>query len=108
VQHGTNLVVSYFDQLRAQSDENKSVLDNVGQGGDTITINGKSRNLIGYLGDFLFTPDRVHAPISTLSGGERNRLLLARLFAKPANLLVLTNPQTTWILKLWNYSKICC
>jgi ATP-binding cassette subfamily F protein uup len=68
------------------------VLDNVGQGRDTITINGKSRNLIGYLEDFLFTPDRVRAPISALSGGERNRLLLARLFARPANLLVLDEP----------------
>ena len=70
----------------------KSVLDNVGEGRDTITINGKPRNLIGYLEDFLFTPDRVHAPISALSGGERNRLLLARLFAHPANLLVLDEP----------------
>ena len=70
----------------------KSVLDNVGQGRDTITINGKPRNLIGYLEDFLFTRDRVHAPISALSGGERNRLLLARLFARPANLLVLDEP----------------
>jgi ABC transport system ATP-binding/permease protein len=92
IREGTNLEVSYFDQLRAQLDERQSVLDNVGQGRDTIQINGKSRNLIGYLEDFLFTPDRVHAPISALSGGERNRLLLARLFAKPANLLVLDEP----------------
>ncbi len=92
VRHGTNLDVAYFDQLRAQLDENKSILDNVGQGGDTVTINGKTRSLIGYLEDFLFTRDRVRAPISVLSGGERNRLMLARLFAHPANLLVLDEP----------------
>jgi ATP-binding cassette subfamily F protein uup len=84
--------MAYFDQLRAQLDESKSVLDNVGQGRDTITINGRSRNLMGYLEDFLFTRDRVRAPISSLSGGERNRLLLARLFTQPANLLVLDEP----------------
>jgi ATP-binding cassette subfamily F protein uup len=92
VEHGTNIEIAYFDQLRAQLDETKSVLDNVGQGSDTITINGRSRNIIGYLEDFLFTRDRVQAPISALSGGERNRLLLARLFARPANLLVMDEP----------------
>ncbi len=92
IRHGTNLEVAYFDQLRVQLDETKSVLDNVGQGRDTITINGKPRNLVGYLESFLFTRDRVHAPISALSGGERNRLLLARLFAQPANLLVMDEP----------------
>jgi ATP-binding cassette subfamily F protein uup len=90
--HGTNVEMSYFDQLRAQLDESKSILDNVGQGRDTITINGKARNLMGYLEDFLFTRERVKAPISALSGGERNRLLLARLFAQPANLLILDEP----------------
>ncbi len=89
---GTNLKIAYFDQLRAQLDENLSVLDNVGQGRDMLTINGKTRNLIGYLEDFLFPADRVRAPISALSGGERNRLLLARLFAEPANLLVMDEP----------------
>jgi ABC transport system ATP-binding/permease protein len=92
VRHGTNVEMAYFDQLRAQLDESKSVLDNVGQGRDTITINGKARNLMGYLEDFLFTRDRARAPISALSGGERNRLLLARLFTQPANLLILDEP----------------
>lgn len=92
VRHGTNVAMAYFDQLRAQLDENKSVLDNVGQGRDTITINGRTRNLMGYLEDFLFTRERARAPISALSGGERNRLLLARLFTQPANLLVLDEP----------------
>jgi ATP-binding cassette subfamily F protein uup len=92
VRHGVNVEVAYFDQLRAQLDESKSVLDNVGQGRDTITINGRARNLMGYLEDFLFTRERVRAPISALSGGERNRLLLARLFTQPANLLILDEP----------------
>jgi len=92
LRHGVNVEIGYFDQLRSQLDESKSVLDNVGEGRDTITINGRARNLIGYLEDFLFTRERVHAPISALSGGERNRLLLARLLAHPANLLVLDEP----------------
>jgi ATP-binding cassette subfamily F protein uup len=92
VRQGANLEMAYFDQLRSQLDESKSVLDNVGEGRDTISINGRPRNLIGYLEDFLFTRERVHAPISALSGGERNRLLLARLLAHPANLLVLDEP----------------
>lgn len=92
IRHGTNLEIAYFDQLRAQLNESQSVLDNVGQGRDVITINGKARNLVGYLEDFLFPRERVHAPISVLSGGERNRLLLARLFSQPANLLVMDEP----------------
>ncbi|MCD4672453.1 MAG: ATP-binding cassette domain-containing protein [Anaerolineaceae bacterium] len=89
---GVNLEIAYFDQLRSQLDENKSVLNNVGQGRDVITINGRERALISYLQDFLFEPERVNAPISALSGGERNRLLLARLFTQPANLLILDEP----------------
>lgn len=92
VEYGTNLEIAYFDQLRAQLDESKSILDNVGQGSDNITINGRTRNINVYLEDFLFSKDRVNAPISALSGGERNRLLLARLFAQPANLLVMDEP----------------
>jgi ABC transport system ATP-binding/permease protein len=92
VELGSALEIAYFDQLRTQLDESQSVLDNVGQGRDTILINGKPRNLVGYLEDFLFTRDRVQAPISALSGGERNRLLLARLFAHPTNLLVMDEP----------------
>ncbi len=92
IRHGTNIEIAYFDQLRAQLDESKSILDNVGQGRDVVTINGRDRNIVGYLEDFLFSKDRVHAPISALSGGERNRLMLARLFARPANLLVMDEP----------------
>ena len=92
VEHGTNVEMAYFDQLRTQLDESKSILDNIGQGRDFVTINGKSRNLMGYLEDFLFTRERARAPISALSGGERNRLLLARLFTQPANLLILDEP----------------
>ncbi|MAT43628.1 MAG: ABC transporter ATP-binding protein [Anaerolineaceae bacterium] len=89
---GTKLEIAYFDQLRSQLDETKSVLDNVGQGRDVLTINGHNRNIYGYLEDFLFEKERVNAPITALSGGERNRLLLARLFTQPANLLVLDEP----------------
>jgi ATP-binding cassette subfamily F protein uup len=92
VELGSNLEIAYFDQLRTQLNESQSVMDNVGEGRDTIVINGRTRNLVGYLEDFLFDRERVHAPISALSGGERNRLLLARLFAHPANLLVMDEP----------------
>jgi len=89
---GTRLDIAYFDQHRAQLEEEKSVQDNVGQGSTKITINGKSRHVIGYLQDFLFSPARARAQVKTLSGGERNRLLLAKLFTKHANLLVMDEP----------------
>ncbi len=92
VELGSKLKVAYFDQQRAQLDEEKSVADNLNFGSDTITINGKSRHVMSYLQDFLFPPARVRSPVKSLSGGERNRLLLARLFIQPANLLVLDEP----------------
>jgi ATP-binding cassette subfamily F protein uup len=92
VRLGTNLEIAYFDQLRGQLDEDKTVQDNVGEGSDQIVINGRSRHVLGYLQDFLFTPDRARTVVRFLSGGERNRVLLAKLFAKPANLLVLDEP----------------
>ncbi len=92
LRYGANLEVAYFDQMRTQLDESKSILDNVSQGLDVVIINGRERNVVGYLEGFLFSRERIHAPISALSGGERNRLLLARLFARPANLLVLDEP----------------
>lgn len=92
VKIGTKLEVAYFDQLRAALDMEKTVQDNVADGSDKVTINGQPRHVISYLQDFLFTPDRARQPVKALSGGERNRLLLARLFAKPANLLVMDEP----------------
>ncbi len=92
VTHGANLEVAYFDQLHATLDPSKSVADNVGDGSATITVNGATRQVIGYLAEFLFTADQARNPISHLSGGERNRLLLARLFARPSNVLVLDEP----------------
>ncbi|HUE69527.1 MAG TPA: ATP-binding cassette domain-containing protein [Pirellulaceae bacterium] len=92
VRLGTNLQVAYFDQLRQQLNLEASVQDNVAEGADTIAIGGGSRHVIGYLRDFLFSPERVRQPVKFLSGGERNRLLLARLFAKPANVIVLDEP----------------
>ncbi|MEA3332780.1 MAG: ATP-binding cassette domain-containing protein [Pseudomonadota bacterium] len=92
VRLGSNLEVIYFDQQREQLDEEKTVFENLGDGNDTIEINGRQRHLIGYLKDFLFTPDRARSPVKILSGGERNRLLLARLFARPANVMVLDEP----------------
>lgn len=92
VKHGTKLEVAYFDQLRAQLDDEKTVMDNVADGSDKVEINGSSKHVISYLQDFLFTPDRVRQPVKALSGGERNRLLLARLFSKSANVLVMDEP----------------
>jgi ATP-binding cassette subfamily F protein uup len=89
---GTGIAIAYFDQLRAQFDESKSLRDNISDGNDTVFINGTARHIVGYLQDFLFPPAQILAPVSTLSGGERNRLLLARLFATPSNVLVLDEP----------------
>ena len=92
IKSGTQLQVAYFDQLRNQLDLEKTVIDTVAEGRDSISINGSDRHVISYLGDFLFPPTRCRVPVKALSGGERNRLLLARLFSKPANLLVLDEP----------------
>src|SRR5690606_33815196 len=92
VELGTGLKVAYFDQQRAVLDEDASALDNVAQGREYIEVGGSRKHVIGYLQQFLFDPDRARAPITRLSGGERNRLLLARLFASPANLLVMDEP----------------
>ncbi len=92
VRLGQNLKIAYFDQLREQLNPEASVADNVMEGSTIIEINGDKKHIISYLQDFLFTPDRARAPLKILSGGERNRLLLAKLFAKPANLLVMDEP----------------
>ncbi|MDA1108087.1 MAG: ATP-binding cassette domain-containing protein [Proteobacteria bacterium] len=92
VRHGTKLQVAYFDQLRAQLDPERTVIDNLSLGGDMVTINGVSRHVISYMQDFLFSPARARSPVKSLSGGECNRLLLARLFTQPANLLVMDEP----------------
>jgi ATP-binding cassette subfamily F protein uup len=92
VRLGTRLTVAYSDQLRERLDEEKTVAENLGDGGDTVTVNGRSRHVIGYLKDVLFSPDRARSPVRVLSGGERNRLQLAKLFTKPFNLLVLDEP----------------
>jgi len=92
VRHGTHLEAVYFDQLRDQLDLQQSVRANIGEGNDYVTINGVRRHAISYLKDFLFTPDRCRTPVRVLSGGEQNRLLLAKLFLRPANVLVLDEP----------------
>ncbi|ETI62075.1 ATP-binding cassette domain-containing protein [Marinomonas profundimaris] len=92
VRQGTKLNVAYFDQLREQLDPEQTVAENVGEGKDVIEINGQNKHVIGYLGDFLFPPERARTPIKALSGGERNRVLLAKLFTKPANLLIMDEP----------------
>ncbi len=89
---GTKLQIAHFDQHRAQLDPQKTVIESIADGGDRVTINGRSRHVMGYLQDFLFHPQRARSPVGSLSGGERNRLLLARLFARPANFLVLDEP----------------
>ena len=92
VKLGTNLQITYFDQLRAQLDPNKTVAETISPGSEWIEIGGSKKHVMAYLGDFLFPPRRANVPVFNLSGGERNRLLLARLFALPANLLVLDEP----------------
>jgi len=89
---GTGLEIAYYDQLREQLDLEKTVAQNVSESGDTVIVNGRPKNIIGYLQDFLFSPDRARTPVKVLSGGERNRLFLARLFAKPSNMLVMDEP----------------
>ena len=92
VKLGSKLEIAYFDQLRDHLDMEKNLIDNVSAGSDFIEINGKSKHVIGYLGDFLFTPDRVRTPAKALSGGEQNRAILAKVFSQPANILVLDEP----------------
>mgnify|MGYP001819781073 FL=1 len=92
IQTGTKQEVAYFDQFRAQLDDQASVIDNLSQGREFVEINGNRKHVIGYLQDFLFAPERARSPVSMLSGGERNRLLLAKLFSKPSNILVLDEP----------------
>lgn len=92
VRMGTRIKVAYFDQHREQLDDNKSVMDNVADGSGYVIVNGRSRHVIGYLEDFLFPPERARSPVKVLSGGERNRALLARLFTKPSNVLVMDEP----------------
>ena len=89
---GTGIQIAYFDQLRARFDENKTLKDNIADGNDTVFIDGSPRHIIGYLQDFLFPPSQIMASVKSLSGGERNRLLLAKLFSTPSNLLVLDEP----------------
>ena len=92
VRQGTKLQVAYFDQMRTQLNEEATLADTIAPGSDWVEVNGQRRHVMTYLGDFLFAPERARSPVRTLSGGERNRLLLARLFAKPANVLVLDEP----------------
>lgn len=92
VKLGTNLQIAYFDQLRGQLDPNKTVAETISPGSEWLEVGGVKKHVMAYLGDFLFPPRRANVPVSNLSGGERNRLLLARLFALPANLLVLDEP----------------
>jgi ATP-binding cassette subfamily F protein uup len=92
VKLGTKLQVAYFDQMRSQLNEEASLMDTIAPGSDYVEVNGQRKHVMSYLGDFLFAPERARSPVKSLSGGERNRLLLARLFAKPANCLVLDEP----------------
>ena len=89
---GTNVQIAYYDQQREQLDPERTVFDTVGNGNDTVTVNGRPQHVHGYLRDFLFSSERANSPVKALSGGERNRLLLARLFTRPANVLILDEP----------------
>lgn len=89
---GTKLQIAYFDQMRTQLDDNASLVDTISPGSEWVEIGGQKKHVMSYLSDFLFTPERARSPVKSLSGGERNRLLLARLFARPANVLVLDEP----------------
>ena len=89
---GTQLKIAYFDQLRTQLDDELTIRECVANGADTVSVGGRDRHVVGYLGDFLFPPSQLNQPVSKLSGGEKNRLLMAKLFAQPANLLVLDEP----------------
>ena len=90
--HGANVQIAYYDQQREQLDPERTVFDTIGEGNDTVTANGRTRHVHAYLRDFLFSDERARSPVKALSGGERNRLLLARLFTRPANVLVLDEP----------------
>ena len=92
VRRGTNVQIAYYDQQREQLDPERTVFDTVGEGNDTVTVNGRTQHVHGYLRDFLFPPERANSPVKALSGGERNRLLLARLLTRPMNVLVLDEP----------------
>ena len=92
VRTGANVQVAYYDQQREQLDPDATVFDTIGDGNSSVTVNGRTRHVNGYLADFLFPPERARSPVKALSGGERNRLLLARLFTRPANVLVLDEP----------------
>jgi len=92
IRRGTNVEVAYFDQQREQLDPERTVVDTVGDGNDVVTVGGVTRHVYGYLEDFLFPPERARSPVKSLSGGERNRLLLARLLTRPANVLILDEP----------------
>src|SRR5262249_44621106 len=92
VRQGANVEVAYYDQQREQLDPDRSVFDTIGDGNDTVTVNGRPRHVNAYLDDFLFPAARAQSPVRALSGGERNRLLLARLLTRPANVLVLDEP----------------
>ena len=92
VRHGANVQIAYYDQQREQLDPERTVWETVADGHDTVTVNGRTQHVHGYLRDFLFAPERAQSPVKALSGGERNRLLLARLFARPFNVLVMDEP----------------